>query len=43
MPGFTIHIAVAKEYIKKHKDEIKNEEEFIKGIIDPDYIFLKIH
>lgn len=41
MPGFTIHIAVAKEYIKKHKDEIKNEEEFIKGIIDPDYISLK--
>ena len=36
MPGFAIHIAVAKEYIKKHKQEIKNEEEFIKGTIAPD-------
>lgn len=36
MPGFTIHIATAKEYIKKHKLEIKNEEEFIKGVIAPD-------
>lgn len=36
MPGFTIHIAVAKEYMKKHKGEIKNENEFIKGTIAPD-------
>lgn len=36
MPGFTIHIAVAKEYIKKHNGEIQNEEEFIKGSIAPD-------
>ena len=36
MPGFTIHIATAKQYIKKHKLEIKNEEEFIKGVIAPD-------
>ena len=36
MPGFTIHIAVAKEYIKKHKCEIKDENEFIKGTIAPD-------
>ncbi len=36
MPGFTIHIAVAKEYIKNHKDEIKDEREFIKGSIAPD-------
>ena len=36
MPGFTIHIAIAKEYVKKHKLEIKNEEEFIKGVIAPD-------
>ena len=36
MPGFTIHIATAKEYMKKHKLEIKNEEEFIKGVIAPD-------
>ena len=36
MPGFTIHIAIAKEYMKKHKNEIKNEDEFIKGVIAPD-------
>ena len=36
MPGFTIHIAIAKEYIRKHENEIKNEEDFIKGSIAPD-------
>ena len=36
MPGFTIHIAVAKEYMKKHNEEIQNEEEFLKGVIAPD-------
>lgn len=38
MPGFTIHIAIAKEYAKKHEKEIKNMEEFIEGSIAPDYI-----
>jgi hypothetical protein len=36
MPGFTIHIAIAKQYVKKHKNEIINEEDFIKGAIAPD-------
>ena len=36
MPGYTIHIAIAKKYIEKHKNEIKNEEEFTKGVIAPD-------
>ena len=36
MPSFTIHIAVAKEYIKKHRFEILNEDEFIEGSIAPD-------
>ena len=36
MPGFTIHIAIAKLYISKHKLEIKDEKEFIKGSIAPD-------
>ena len=36
MPGVTIHLAAAKQYIKKHKGEIKNEEEFIKGTFAPD-------
>jgi len=34
MPGYTIHIAVAKEYVKNHK--LYNEEELIKGTIAPD-------
>ena len=38
MPGFVIHLAVAKEYMQKHKDEIKNEEEFMRGILEPDLI-----
>lgn len=36
MPGFTIHIAIAKKYIEKNENEIKNEDEFIKGVIAPD-------
>ena len=36
MPGFTIHIAITKEYVEKHKNEIKNENEFIEGTIAPD-------
>ena len=38
MPGFTIHIAIAKEYAKKHEKEMKNIDEFIEGSIAPDYI-----
>ncbi len=36
MPGFVIHLAIGKQYIKKHKDEINNKEEFLKGIVAPD-------
>ena len=36
MPGFTIHIITAKEYIKKHPNEIKDEKSFIEGTIAPD-------
>ena len=36
MPGFTIHIITAKEYIRKHPNEIKNEKEFLNGSIAPD-------
>lgn len=35
MPGFVIHIAIANEYIKKHK-KIEDVDEFIKGVIAPD-------
>ena len=36
MPSFTMHIAIANEYIRKHKNEIKNIKEFVKGNIYPD-------
>lgn len=36
MPGYVIHLATANEYIRKHKDEIYNKEEFFKGCIAPD-------
>ena len=36
MPSFTMHIAIAKEYIRKHKDNIENVNEFIKGNLAPD-------
>ena len=36
MAGFTIHLAIGEQYIEKHKNEIKNEKEFIKGVIAPD-------
>lgn len=40
MPGFVIHIAVGREYIKKHKNEIKDGNQFIKGVVAPDLIRL---
>lgn len=36
MPGFVIHLATAKEYMRKHSRAIKNENEFFKGVIAPD-------
>lgn len=36
MPGYMIHIAVAKEYSQKHKKEITNRQEFLEGTIAPD-------
>ncbi|MBR2994134.1 hypothetical protein IKF43_01945 [Candidatus Saccharibacteria bacterium] len=35
MPGITIHLAAANEYLKNHPDE--NKEEFINGSIAPDF------
>lgn len=37
MPGYVIHVAVAQEYLKKHKNN-ENKEEFVKGTIEPDLI-----
>lgn len=41
MPGFIIHIAIANEYMRKHKKEIKDKETFIKGTIAPDLSYNK--
>lgn len=38
MAGYVIHIAVAQEYLNKHKDESENYDEFIKGVIYPDSV-----
>lgn len=36
MPGYAIHLAVAKEYIRNFR--IKDEEEFLKGTLAPDLL-----
>ena len=36
MAGYVIHLAIGEEYIRKHKGDIKNKEEFLKGVIAPD-------
>ena len=35
MPGFVVHIAVAQEYLKKHKKNFSKN--FIDGVIEPDF------
>lgn len=40
MPGYVIHIAIANEYIKKHKKR-ENVKEFIDGVIAPDLTNVK--
>lgn len=37
MPGFVIHLAVANEYIRKNKNDIKEEDKFLDGVIAPDF------
>lgn len=41
MPGYVIHIAIAKEYFYKHEKNKENLKEFIKGVISPDLTFDK--
>lgn len=36
MPSFSIHIAIANEYMRCHPNEIRSKENFIKGNIAPD-------
>ena len=38
MPGYVIHLAVAQEYLKKHKNRKENYYEFIEGVIYPDSV-----
>lgn len=37
MPGYVIHIAIANEYLRKHKNS-EDKKEFIKGVIYPDSV-----
>lgn len=38
MAGYVIHLAVAEAYKDKHINDIKNYEDFIKGVIFPDSV-----
>lgn len=38
MAGYVIHLAIAEEYLRKHKDTKEDYEEFIKGVIYPDSV-----
>ena len=38
MPGYVIHLAVAEEYLKKHKNKQEEYKEFIEGVIFPDSV-----
>ena len=40
MPSFNIHLAIARKYIENHNDII-NEDEFLKGNIEPDLVIDK--
>ena len=41
MAGYVIHLAVGEQFLKNFPNEIKNYEEFIKGIIYPDNVIDK--
>lgn len=36
MPGYVIHLSVAEEYLKKHKNVKEDYNQFIAGVIFPD-------
>lgn len=38
MPGYVIHLAIAEEYLNKHKNNLEDYDEFINGVIYPDTI-----
>ena len=41
MAGFVIHLAIAQEHLKKSKRKEENEEQFIFGSVQPDFIMPK--
>ena len=40
MPGFVIHLAIAEQYLQKHKQK-ENKKQFIYGSIEPDFVMPK--
>lgn len=38
MPGYVIHLAVAEEYLRKHKEKKEEYDDFIQGVIFPDSV-----
>lgn len=38
MPSYVIHLATGNKYINKFNNDIKNKEEFLKGVIEPDQL-----
>ena len=38
MPGYAIHLAIAEEYLIKHKDRIEDYDSFIEGVKFPDSV-----
>lgn len=38
MAGYVIHLAVAEEYLRKHKSKIEKYDDFIQGVIYPDSV-----
>lgn len=37
MPGYVIHVAVAQEYLRKHKNS-ENVKQFVEGTVEPDFV-----
>ncbi|MCF0124510.1 MAG: hypothetical protein HUJ68_01930, partial [Clostridia bacterium] len=38
MPGYVIHLSVAQEYLKKHKNKKEDYNSFIEGVLYPDSV-----
>ncbi len=41
MAGYLIHLIIANEYMKNFRNDIKNKNEFINGVIYPDSVKIK--